>query len=124
MAYYLSREEAQTIMTQFGNKQSIQAISAATGRDPKTIRKVVTDPTPADARPRRARSSKLDPGLTPSFWTDHGALNPDLITKFTHLSQHLATQRRPVLRIYLICPDCNEAEVLPSLLIGWPILRQ
>jgi len=33
----------------------------ATGRDPKTIRKVVTDPTPQSTRPRRARGSKLDP---------------------------------------------------------------
>ena len=49
------------MMTKFGNKESIQAISVATGRDPKTIRKVVTDPTPPTAPPRRARGSKLDP---------------------------------------------------------------
>ncbi len=61
MAYDLSREEAQAMMTKFGNKESIQAISVATGRDPKTIRKVVTDPTPPTAPPRRARGSKLDP---------------------------------------------------------------
>lgn len=46
---------------QLGNKESIQAIRVATGRDPKTIRKVVTDPTAASARPRRSRGSKRDP---------------------------------------------------------------
>ena len=36
MAYDLSREEAQAMMTKFGNQESIQAISVATGRDPQT----------------------------------------------------------------------------------------
>jgi len=36
MAYDRSREEAQAMMTQFGNQESIQAISVATGRDPTT----------------------------------------------------------------------------------------
>ena len=61
MAYYLSREEAQVIMAQYQQKESISAISAATGRDRKTIAKVVADQTDENAPARRSRPSKLDP---------------------------------------------------------------
>ena len=85
MACYLSREEAQAIMTKFGNKESIQAISVATGRDPKTIRKVVTDPTPQNARPRRARGSKLDPyeSYLAERW-DQGGHNAQVLWEELH----------------------------------------
>ncbi len=85
MACYLSREEAQAIMTKFGNKESIQAISVATGRDPKTIRKVVTDPTPQNARPRRARGSKLDPyeSYLAELW-DQGCHNAQVLWEELH----------------------------------------
>lgn len=61
MAYYLSREEAHAIMAQHHKKDTISAISAATGRDRKTIRKVVTDTGHEKASARRSRASKLDP---------------------------------------------------------------
>ncbi len=43
IAYYLTAEECRTIMTMHQQKQTITAIQEATGRDRKTIRKVVTE---------------------------------------------------------------------------------
>jgi transposase len=48
------------MMTRHHQKQSISAISAATGRDRKTIRKVVADKTHEGSPTRRSRASKLD----------------------------------------------------------------
>jgi transposase len=61
MAYYLSHEEAQGIMARYQQKESISAISQATGRDRKTIAKIVADQTDEHAPVRRTRPSKLDP---------------------------------------------------------------
>lgn len=60
MAFYLSREEVQAIMAQHRKKQTLTAISAAMGRDLKTIRKVVAGQTDENAPVRRSRVSKLD----------------------------------------------------------------
>ncbi|MHB1956468.1 MAG: IS21 family transposase [Sulfobacillus sp.] len=60
MAYYLSAEECRIIMTMHEQKQTITAIEEATGRDRKTIRKVVADATPRADLTRRTRGSKLD----------------------------------------------------------------
>lgn len=61
MASYLSREEAQGIMARYQQKESISAISAATGRDRKTIAKVVAGQIDENTPARRSRPSKLDP---------------------------------------------------------------
>ncbi len=61
MAYYLSPEECRMIMTMHEQKQTMTAIQAATGRDRKTIRKVVTEKAPGHDLSRRTRESKLDP---------------------------------------------------------------
>ena len=60
MAFYLSPQEVQDIMTRYQQKQSLSKMSAATGHDPKTIRKVVADTTQEGALTRRPRASKLD----------------------------------------------------------------
>ncbi len=49
------------IMQRYQHKESVQAISQATGRDRKTIAKVVADQTDGHAPARRTRPSKLDP---------------------------------------------------------------
>jgi transposase len=61
IAYYLSAEECHTIMTMHQQKQTITAIQEATGRDRKTIRKVVADGERGHDLVRRTRGSKLDP---------------------------------------------------------------
>ena len=61
IAYYLTAEECRTIMTMHRQKQTITAIQEATGRDRKTIRKVVAEAEHGHDLVRRARASKLDP---------------------------------------------------------------
>lgn len=61
MAFYLSDQEVQDIMMRHQQKQSMSGISAAIGRDPKTVRKVVADATAGSTPIRRSRRSKLDP---------------------------------------------------------------
>ncbi|WP_242823779.1 helix-turn-helix domain-containing protein [Sulfobacillus thermosulfidooxidans] len=58
MAYYLSFEECQAIMTMHAQKQTITAIQVATGRDPKTIRKVIRDEDIGHDMVRRTRASQ------------------------------------------------------------------
>lgn len=60
IAYYLSAEECRTIMTMHQQKQTITAIQDATGRDRKTIRKVVAEEEHGHDLVRRTRGSKLD----------------------------------------------------------------
>jgi transposase len=61
MASDLSRAEAPGMMARYQQKESISAISAATGRDRQPMAKVVAGQTDENTLARRSRPSKLDP---------------------------------------------------------------